>query len=350
MTSKPPTADLPPKPSAASVVPAAGTLPIRVAAFYRFVPFPDYADYRRPLLDVMLAAEVRGTVLLAEEGINGTIAGSRSGVERVLSFLQQAPRFKQLEIKQSEAAVNPFLRSKVKLKREIVTMGVAAVDGGQEAGTYVRPKDWNALLEDPEVLLLDVRNRYETAIGSFSGAVIPGTESFRQFPDYAARHLNPAKQRKVAMFCTGGIRCEKASAYLKQQGFEQVYHLQGGILKYLEQVPAAESKWRGECFVFDERVSVDHGLQQGKYEQCHACRMPISAEDRASEFYQQGISCPHCHGRKTPAQTSRYQERRRQMALAKARGEAHLGQTVPPLITTRRQAKLKHKAQQRQQS
>ena len=312
-----------------------------VAAFYRFFPFPEYAERRAPLLEAMLAADVRGTVLLAAEGVNGGIAGSRAGVDAVLAFLQRDPRLAGMEVKESYAADNPFLRCKVKLRKEIVTMGVADLissaasaasaagtgsDSDSVRGTYIAPRNWNALMDDPELLLLDVRNSYETAIGTFDGALIPATESFRQFPDFAARRLDPARHPKVAMFCTGGIRCEKSAAYLKQQGFPEVYQLRGGILKYLEKVPEAESKWRGECFVFDDRVAVNHRLQPGSYRQCHACRMPLSETECKDARYQPGVSCPHCHGRRSPAQTRRYAERARQMALARARGESHLGQ------------------------
>ncbi|MGI9250338.1 MAG: rhodanese-related sulfurtransferase [Pseudohongiellaceae bacterium] len=336
---------------------------IVVAALYRFVNFPEFADFREPLLTEMMAHEVRGTLLLAGEGINGTIAGSRTGVDAVLAFLGQDQRFANLETKESRVAQNPFYRAKVKLKKEIVTMGVAGIDPNHSAGTYVQPDEWNALISDPDVLLLDTRNEYEVKIGTFEGAVNPHTESFRQFPDYVKQHLTPtnesqnkagttaetkAKPKKIAMFCTGGIRCEKSTAYLKQQGFEDVYHLKGGILKYLQEVPQSESKWRGECFVFDNRVTVNHQLEQGSYDQCHACRMPISAADKASKHYRKGISCPHCHNKHNSTKQQRFAERQRQVELATMRGEDHIGQPVQETMANRRREKIRFKERQRQ--
>ena len=263
-----------------------------VAALYRFARFPEFETYRQPLLDCLLAAEVRGTLLLAAEGINGTIAGPRAGIDRVFGFLQQDSRFAGLEVKESYVDENPFYRTKVKLKKEIVTMGVAGIDPNKIVGTYVEARDWNALISDPEVLLLDTRNKYEVEIGSFAGAVNPGTDSFREFPDYVKKQLDPGKHKKVAMFCTGGIRCEKSTAYLREQGFEEVYHLKGGILKYLEEVPEPESKWEGECFVFDNRVTVNHQLERGSFDQCHACRMPITEQDKQRRRVSAGRQLP----------------------------------------------------------
>ncbi|MEC7080392.1 MAG: rhodanese-related sulfurtransferase [Pseudomonadota bacterium] len=318
-----------------------------VAALYRFARFPEFETYRRPLLDCLLAAEVRGTLLLAAEGINGTIAGSRAGIDRVLGFLQQDSRFTSLEVKESYVDENPFYRTKVKLKKEIVTMGVAGIDPNKIVGTYVEARDWNALISDPEVLLLDTRNKYEVEIGSFAGAVNPGTDSFREFPDYVKKQLDPGKHKKVAMFCTGGIRCEKSTAYLREQGFEEVYHLKGGILKYLEEVPEPESKWEGECFVFDNRVTVNHQLERGSFDQCHACRMPITEQDKHREEYQPGVSCHYCLGTQSPVQRQRYAERERQIELAQRRGEEHLGHPVQATIEQRRQQKLAFKKSQR---
>ena len=318
-----------------------------VAALYRFAEFPDYAAWREPLLELMLAQAVRGTLLLASEGINGTIAGSRQGVDAVLEKLRADARFGGLETKESYVDDNPFYRTKVKLKKEIVTMGVAEIDPKQIVGTYVPAKQWNALISDPDVLLLDTRNEYEVEIGTFENAINPHTTSFREFPEYVAKHLDPGKHKKVAMFCTGGIRCEKSTAYLKQQGFAEVYHLEGGILKYLEEVPESESKWQGECFVFDNRVTVNHRLERGNYDQCHACRMPITESDKLSEFYQQGISCHYCYDKHTKDQVRRYAERERQMQLARERGEAHIGQPMTATIAQRKQDKLVYKAQQR---
>jgi UPF0176 protein len=319
-----------------------------VAALYRFARFPDFEAFRQPLFEAMLAAEVRGTLLLAAEGINGTIGGSRLGIDKVLDFLQQDERFAGLEVKESYVDDNPFYRTKVKLKKEIVTMGVQDIDPNEIVGTYVDAEDWNELISRPDVLLLDTRNKYEVEIGTFDGAVNPETDSFREFPEYVARHLNPGNHKKVAMFCTGGIRCEKSTAYLRQQGFDEVYHLKGGILKYLELVPESESKWQGECFVFDNRVTVNHKLEQGAYDQCHACRMPITEQDKESEYYQKGISCHHCCDKHTPDQVKRYAERERQIELAKQRGETHIGQPMQDTIDSRRREKLSFKASQRE--
>ena len=299
---------------------------IVVAALYKFVRLDNYQALQQPLLDTMHRLAVRGTLLLAAEGINGTVSGTRAAIDALLDWLAQDPNLGAIEHKESYVDAHPFLRTKVKLKREIVTLGVEGIDPRHVVGTYVAPEDWNALISDPEVLLIDTRNDYEVAVGSFRGAVNPETTSFREFPDYVREHLDPAQHRKVAMFCTGGIRCEKSTAYLKEQGFEEVYHLKGGILKYLEEVPAETSLWEGECFVFDERVTVDHSLQPGQYDQCHACRRPISAEDKASPLYQPGVSCPHCHDQLTPEQKTRFAERQKQIELARQRGVAHRGQ------------------------
>jgi len=305
-----------------------------VAALYRFVTLDDYRELREPLLDQCLAAGVKGTLLLAAEGINGTIAGSRDGIDRVLAWLRSESRLAALEHKESLDDEMPFYRMKVKLKREIVTMGIAGIDPNRVVGTYVAPRDWNTLVNDPEVVLIDTRNRYEVDIGTFRGAIDPATTSFREFPRYVRENLDPARHRKVAMFCTGGIRCEKASAFMLQEGFEEVYHLQGGILKYLEEVPEAESIWEGECFVFDNRVAVNHRLEKGRYDQCHGCRHPITAEDKASERYQQGVCCPHCYDSLTEEQKARFAERQKQMELAAQRGEQHVG--APPPARQRR--------------
>ena len=318
-----------------------------VAALYRFARFPEFASFKQPLLDTLLASGVRGTLLLAAEGINGTIAGDRAGIDSVLDFLQQDPRFASLEVKESFVDESPFYRTKVKLKKEIVTMGVSGIDPNQIVGTYVEAPDWNDLISDPGVLLLDTRNKYEVEIGSFAGAINPGTASFREFPDYVKNQLDPSKHKKVAMFCTGGIRCEKSTAYLRDHGFEEVYHLKGGILKYLEEVPESESKWRGECFVFDNRVTVNHKLERGSYDQCHACRMPITEQDKLSEGYQPGVSCHYCVDKHSPEQLERYAERERQIELAQRRGEEHLGQHVQATIERRREQKLGLKQSQR---
>ncbi len=296
-----------------------------VAALYKFVRLPDFRELRPQVLDYCQRHRIKGTLLLASEGINGTIAGSRADIDAVLGWLRSDPRLSTLEYKESSAAEPPFLRMKVKLRREIVTMGVSDIDPRFTVGHYVKPEDWNALISDPEVLLIDTRNHYESAIGTFRKAVMPQTASFREFPDYVERALDPEKHKKIAMFCTGGIRCEKASSYLLSRGFAEVYHLQGGILKYLETVPAAESLWQGECFVFDQRVAVNHALEEGSHEQCHACRHPLSAADKQSPHYHAGVSCPHCAGKRSEIQTAGAAERYKQVQLAKQRRQRHLG-------------------------
>lgn len=266
----------------------------RVATFYQFVELPDWEAMRSPLLEYCNQRDICGTILLASEGINGTIAGQENTVEQVLVYLSEACKIDELRPRWSEAEARPFGKMKVKLKSEIVTFGQPDIHPAEQAGTYVEPKDWNALIEDPDVVVVDTRNAYEVRIGSFEGAVDPQTEKFRDFPDYVEQQLNPQQHSKVAMFCTGGIRCEKASAYLKRQGFEAVYHLQGGILSYLETVPPEESLWKGECFVFDERVSVKQGLEPGSYGMCQACGQPVSKAEQQSEQYEPGVSCPRC--------------------------------------------------------
>jgi UPF0176 protein len=296
---------------------------IVVAALYKFVTLEDYVERREPLLNAMLANEVKGTLLLAEEGINGTIAGSRAGIDAVLAFLKADPRLVDLEHKESYCDEQPFYRTKVKLKKEIVTLGVPGVDPNKKVGTYVDPKDWNALISDPDVVLIDTRNDYEVGIGTFTNAVDPKTKSFREFPQYVRQNFDPARHKKVAMFCTGGIRCEKASSFMLNEGFEEVYHLKGGILKYLEDVPQEESLWQGDCFVFDNRVTVRHDLSEGEYDQCHACRTPISTADRESEHYVPGISCPHCWDSLPEKTRTSARERQKQIELAKLRNQPH---------------------------
>jgi len=312
---------------------------IVVVALYRFARLPDFTSLREPLLQHMTRHGVRGTILLAAEGVNGTIAGSRDGIDAVLTWLRSDPRLAALEAKESQASENPFYRTKVKLKKEIVTMGVEDIDPNQIVGTYVKPGDWNALISDPDVTVVDTRNHYEVQIGTFRNAIDPDTRTFREFPEFASKHLEPGRHRKIAMFCTGGIRCEKSTAYLKQQGFDEVYHLEGGILKYLEEVPEEESLWQGECFVFDNRVTVNHQLEKGSYDQCHACRMPVTAEDMQSAAYVKGVSCPHCVELHDEEQRQRYAERERQMQLASARGESHIGESMTHIIQRRRDEK-----------
>lgn len=299
---------------------------IVVCALYRFFAFPDFADWREPLLELMQQKGVRGSLLLAAEGINGTVAGSREGVDALLAYLRKDERLAGLDWKESFVDDYPFLRTKVKLKKEIVTLGIEGVDPNQVVGTYLSGEEWNRVISDPETLLIDTRNDYEYEVGTFQGAVNPNTRSFRELPDYVKENLDPAKHKRVAMFCTGGIRCEKSTAWLKGQGFEEVYHLKGGILKYLEEVPKEKSLWQGECFVFDERVTVDHDLNPGHYDQCHACRRPISAADKASDKYVQGVSCPQCFDETSAEQKARFAERQKQIELASSRGQAHRGQ------------------------
>jgi len=299
---------------------------IVVAALYKFVRLDDFEQLREPLLAQLLAQNVRGTLLLANEGINGTIAGPRAGIDTVLGWLREDPRLADLEHKESFHDEHPFLRTKVKLKKEIVTMGVEGIDPNRTVGTYLSPEEWNAVISDPETILIDTRNDYEVEVGTFKGAINPETRTFREFPEYVKDTLDPAKHKKVAMFCTGGIRCEKSTAYLKEQGFEEVYHLKGGILKYLEEMPKEDSLWEGECFVFDERVTVDHDLNPGEFDQCHACRRPISDEEKASEKFQLGVSCPKCYDESSPEQKARFAERQKQIELARARGRQHRGQ------------------------
>jgi len=319
---------------------------ITICALYKFVRLEHFEALRAPLLAKMTSLEVKGTLLLAAEGINGTIAGSQASIEQVLAFLAQDANLANISHKESYTDENPFHRTKVKLKKEIVTMGIEGIDPNQVVGTYVKPKDWNALISDPDVLLVDTRNDYEVEIGTFKGALNPDTETFREFPQYVKDNLDKNKHKKVAMFCTGGIRCEKSTAYLKEQGFEEVYHLEGGILKYLEEVPSKETLWQGECFVFDGRVAVNHDLEQGQYDQCFACRFPLTEAEKESEHYIKGVSCHRCHDQVTEQQRSRFAERERQIGLAAKRGENHLGGEVQGIINERRQGKVKKKTEQ----
>lgn len=316
---------------------------IVVCAMYKFVTLENFQALRQPLLKVLDANQIRGTLLLAGEGINGTVAGTRQGIDALLDWLRSDPRLADIDYKESFTDTLPFNRAKVKLKKEIVTMGVESIDPKRVVGTYVSPLDWNALLSDPDVVLIDTRNDYEYRVGTFKNAINPETTSFREFPGYIKENLNPSKHKKVAMFCTGGIRCEKSTAYLKEQGFDEIYHLKGGILKYLEEVPVQESLWQGECFVFDERVTVNHRLEKGLYDQCNACRLPITDADKASDKFVQGVSCPHCHDAITAEQRRRFMEREKQMQLARQRGEAHLGLDAAKTLAGKRQAKYQHR-------
>ncbi|MBA3695642.1 MAG: rhodanese-related sulfurtransferase [Methylotenera sp.] len=299
------------------------------AALYKFVSLPDYKALQEPIQAACEQNNIKGTILLAEEGINGTVAGLPADINNTLTYLRQnlvfKGRFTDLEHKESYASEHPFYRMKVRLKKEIVTLGVPGVSPTKKVGTYVKPEDWNALISDPDIILIDTRNDYEVDIGTFKGAINPKTTTFREFPEYVAKNLDKTKHKKIAMFCTGGIRCEKASSYMMDQGFEGVYHLQGGILKYLETVPEEKSLWKGECFVFDQRVAVTHNLEIGGYDQCYACRHPLSPEEMHSVQYAPGISCPYCYDKLSEEKRASLIERQKQVALAKQRGKTHIG-------------------------
>ncbi len=299
--------------------------PFTVAALYKFAPLSDIGTMREEILRACLENNICGTLLLAEEGINGTIAGSRDGIDNILKCLRAYPPLRDLEYKESFADETPFYRMKVKIKKEIVTIGIPEINPNEIVGTYLNPRDWNKIISEPDTILIDTRNDYEVQIGTFKGAVNPRTENFRAFPDYVRNHLDTRKHKKVAMFCTGGIRCEKASAYMKGQGFEEVYHLKGGILKYLEEIPVEKSLWEGECFVFDQRVTVKHGLELGCYELCPACRHPLNPEDKKNARYIEGVACPACHDTLSAERKAAAAERHKQIKLAAARGEKHIG-------------------------
>ena len=305
---------------------------LTICALYKFTRLDDFEEIQSSLKLFLDSLNIRGTLLLAREGVNGTIAGDNDSIMKSLDYLQKDGRLAGLEYKLSYSEKPPFKRLKVKLKKEIVTLGVSDIDPTHSSGTYVKPADWNELINDPDVVLIDTRNNYEFEIGSFKGSINPHTETFREFPAYTKNNLEKYRDKKIAMFCTGGIRCEKSTAYLKSKGFENVFHLQGGILKYLEEVKEDESLWEGECFVFDDRVAVKHNLELGKYDQCHACRFPITDEDKEHPHYEKGASCPRCYGTKNSSQVSRYREREKQVQLAKSRGESHIGDDASKVI------------------
>ncbi len=298
---------------------------VSVATFYRFVPLPDYELLAASLRTEAESSGLLGTVILAPEGINATIAGARADLEAWLGRLCEDGRFTTLEPRWSEAGQMPFYRFKVRLRAEIVTLGAPGIRPYERTGIHVEPADWDELLDDPETVVIDTRNRYETGVGSFEGAEDPGTEAFREFPDYVNKHLDPARDRKVAMFCTGGIRCEKASAWMLAQGFSEVYQLRGGILNYLEQREAEDGRWQGDCFLFDQRVGVSYGLMRGDLEICHGCRMPLCAADREAPEFEEGVSCPACAASLSRERRASLRERHRQELLARARGARHLG-------------------------
>lgn len=299
-----------------------------VAALYCFARFPDFEAYQAPLTELCDEQGIKGTLLLAAEGLNGTVAGTQSGIAALIAFIEAIPALREqnIELKYSTASQMPFNRMKVRLKKEIVTMGVDGIDPLQSVGTYVQPQEWNALIDDENTILIDTRNDYEYAIGTFKGAIDPKTKTFREFPQWVEDHRDELEGKKIAMFCTGGIRCEKATAFVKGLGFDDVFHLKGGILKYLEDMPAEDTRWEGECFVFDERVSVGHGLVEGDVELCRACRNPVTPEGKLLKFYQEGISCDTCYHERSDADRARYAERQRQVLLAKERGaKQHIG-------------------------
>ena len=298
---------------------------ITIAALYHFTRFPDPAALRAPLQALCDDQGVMGSLLLAAEGVNGTIAGPRAGIDNVLTHLRALPGCAGLEHKESFAETMPFGRMKVKLKREIVTMGQPDIDPRARVGHYVTAQDWNALIAEPDVVVIDTRNDYEVSIGTFEGAIDPGTKSFRDFPAWWEANRARFHNKRVAMFCTGGIRCEKSTNFLLGQGVEDVYHLKGGILKYLEEVPEDRSLWNGQCYVFDGRVSVGHGLVPGDYDSCHACRRPVSPEDKAHSDYEAGVQCPACVSEYSQSDRARFRERRHQIELAQKRGQRHLG-------------------------
>ena len=295
-----------------------------VCALYHFTRFDDPASLREPLLAMCRDNAITGTLLLAKEGINGTVAGPEAGIDALLTHLRALPGCADLEWKLSTAQDRPFARMKVRLKKEIVTMGVPDVDPRAKVGHYVQPSEWNELIQSPDVAVIDTRNDYEVAIGTFEGAVDPKTDSFREFPAWWEKNKDRFHNKRIAMFCTGGIRCEKSTNYLISQGVEEVYHLKGGILKYLEEVPADQSTWQGECFVFDGRVSVGHGLKEGPHLLCHACRRPILPDDKSRPDYEHGVSCHLCINETSDEDKARFRERQKQIRLAEARGERHL--------------------------
>lgn len=298
---------------------------IIVAALYKFVSLPDYEDIQPRLLKKCLELQIKGSLLLAKEGINGTIAGTRTGIDSIMGYLLADQRFSDLEYKESFAEKPPFLRMKVRLKKEIVTLGLLDIDPTQMVGQYVEGKEWNALLSDPKVIVIDTRNEYECDIGTFKNALNPKTKTFREFPKFVEENLDPSENRPIAMFCTGGIRCEKASSYMLKSGFKEVYLLKGGILKYLETTPTEKSLWVGDCFVFDGRTAVTHGLEPGQHDTCFGCRNPIHDEDKKSFLFKEGVHCPRCYENARPEQIRRATARQRQIQIAASQGRKHLG-------------------------
>lgn len=296
-----------------------------VSALYKFADLPDYKELQGPLQQLCDAHEIKGTLLLAHEGVNGTVCGTREGMDALKAWFESDARFHGWEYKESFSPRQAFYRMKVRLKKEIVTLRQGDINPNKLVGKYVEPEDWNALLDDPEAIILDTRNDYEVKIGTFQNALNPNTKTFVEFPKYVESELDPKKHKKIVMFCTGGIRCEKASSYMLSKGFEEVYHLKGGILKYLETVPKEESKWDGDCFVFDLRVSVGHGLEVGDYDLCYGCRNPVSEEDKISDKYEEGVTCPACYDEMNDTKRKRAISRHKQVQLAKLRNQDHIG-------------------------
>ena len=298
-------------------------------AFYDFVSLKNIEQLQAFILKFCQKNNIKGTVLLASEGINGTISGEEEKIQKFIEFIKKDSFFKNklknLEHKESWVSKNPFYRMKVKLKKEIVALGVDGISPTKKVGEYVNPEDWNKLIEDPNTIVIDTRNNYEVDIGTFKNSINPRTETFREFPSYVDKNLDKNEPKKVAMFCTGGIRCEKATSLLLEKGFKNVYHLKGGILKYLESIPKEESLWQGECFVFDQRVAVTHGLDEGQYDQCYACRHPLSPDELKSKKYIKGISCPYCFNKLTQKKKAGVIERQKQIMLSKLKGENHIG-------------------------
>jgi UPF0176 protein len=301
-------------------------------AFYHFVTLDNKNSFQEHIYSFCEANKIKGTILLADEGINGTISGKEKNIRNFLSFIKKESLFNglfsELEHKKSWASKNPFYRMKVRLKKEIVALGIDGVSPTKKVGKYVKPEEWNNLISDPNTIIIDTRNNYEVDIGTFKNAINPNTSTFRELPGFIERNLDPKTPKKVAMFCTGGIRCEKATSLMLDKGFKDVYHLEGGILKYLETIDKDRSLWEGECFVFDQRVAVTHGLNEGKYDQCYACRHPLSPDEMNSSHYIKGISCPYCHNKLTNEKKSSVIERQKQIELAKLRGEDHLGKQL----------------------
>ncbi len=325
----------------------------KVAALYYFVALPDFENLKAPLLDFCKARDIKGTLLLAKEGINGTVAGNETNINELIKYLTTGNifkgRLKNIDVKYSFASSEPFLRMRVRLKNEIVTLRAEEASPTKQVGTYVEPEDWNKIISDPDMIVIDTRNDYEVSIGTFKGAIDPNTETFTEFKDFVSENLKPETHKKVAMFCTGGIRCEKASSYMMAHGYEEVYHLKGGILKYLENIPEEESLWKGECFVFDERVAVSHGLKESDYTQCHACRYPLSPAERKSPDFIPGIQCPHCKDKKTDEDRKRAAARQYQIELAEKQGINHIGDKANEDAKRMKKQKEKLREKSRQQ-